>query len=308
MLDRERCIQCARCTRFADEIAGDTLIDFVDRGDRTQVLNFAEQPFDSYFSGNTVQICPVGALTASQYRFRARPWDLSTVETSCTTCSMQCRGAVQSSSNRLVRLLGVDSEPVNHGWLCDKGRYGIEWIHADNRVREPHIRKDRELVQVSWPEALDVAVNHIEATKKSRRRGRDRGARRCARHERRRVRLGVAREGRDPHRQRRRAAGRRPAGRDDPRHAARRDRRLRPRQCDRAARGRRRAGAPRARAASAARGARAQGPADRLRAGRAQADRARTGRRARRFRASRSRNTCSGRSTTLAKAATVRSS
>ena len=96
-----------------------------------QVLNFAEQPFDSYFSGNTVQICPVGALTASQYRFRARPWDLATVETSCTTCAVQCRGAVQSSSNRLVRLLGVDSEPVNHGWLCDKGRYGIEWVHSE---------------------------------------------------------------------------------------------------------------------------------------------------------------------------------
>src|SRR3954471_6747893 len=88
LLDRERCIQCARCYRFADEIAGDKLIDFVDRGEQPQVLNFEEQPFDSYFSGNTVQICPVGALTASQYRFRARPWDLSTVETSCTTCAV----------------------------------------------------------------------------------------------------------------------------------------------------------------------------------------------------------------------------
>ncbi len=140
LLDRERCIQCARCTRFADEIAGDTLIDFVDRGERTQVLNFEGEPFDSYFSGNTVQICPVGALTATQYRFRARPWDLATAETSCTTCAVHCRGAVQSSSNRLVRLLAVDSEPVNHGWLCDKGRYGIEWIHADDRMLEPQVR------------------------------------------------------------------------------------------------------------------------------------------------------------------------
>ena len=141
LLDRERCIQCGRCYRFADEIAGDKLIDFVDRGDRTQVLNFEDEPFDSYFSGNTVQICPVGALLSKQYRFRARPWDLATAETSCTTCSMHCRGAVQSSSNRLVRLLGVDSEPVNHGWLCDKGRYGIEWVHADERVREPQVRQ-----------------------------------------------------------------------------------------------------------------------------------------------------------------------
>src|SRR4051812_8685520 len=158
LLDRERCIQCGRCTRFAEEIAGDPLIDFVDRGDHMQVLNFAEQPFDSYFSGNTVQICPVGALTASQYRFKARPWDLDTVETSCNACSVQCRGALQSSSNRLVRLLGVDSEPVNHGWLCDKGRYGIEWIHSERRLVEPVALKDGELREVSWPEALDAAT------------------------------------------------------------------------------------------------------------------------------------------------------
>jgi NADH-quinone oxidoreductase subunit G len=165
LLDRERCIQCARCYRFADEIAGDKLIDFVDRGEHTQVLNFEDEPFDSYFSGNTVQICPVGALTASQYRFRARPWDLATLETSCTTCSMHCRGALQSSSNRLVRLLGVDSEPVNHGWLCDKGRYGIEWIHADDRVLEPQVKKDRALAEVSWPEALDAAAEFIRSAR-----------------------------------------------------------------------------------------------------------------------------------------------
>jgi NADH-quinone oxidoreductase subunit G len=161
LLDRERCIQCARCTRFADEIAGDPLIDFVDRSERTQVLNFEEQPFDSYFSGNTVQICPVGALTATQYRFRARPWDLATAETSCTTCAVHCRGALQSSSNRLVRLLGVDSEPVNHGWLCDKGRYGIEWVHSTDRVLEPMMKRGSELVETSWPEAFDAAAGEI---------------------------------------------------------------------------------------------------------------------------------------------------
>jgi NADH-quinone oxidoreductase subunit G len=165
LLDRERCIQCARCIRFTDEIAGDVLIDFIDRGDRMQVLNFEEQPFDSYFSGNTVQICPVGALTASQYRFRARPWDLATAETSCTTCSVHCRGAVQSSSNRLVRLLGVDSEPVNHGWLCDKGRYGLEWIHSEQRLLEPQVRDGGTRRQVSWPDALDRAADAIEKAK-----------------------------------------------------------------------------------------------------------------------------------------------
>ena len=121
LLDRERCIQCGRCTRFAAEIAGDPLIDFGERGANTQVITYPDEPFSSYFSGNTVQICPVGALTASAYRFRARPWDLQTVETSCTTCAVGCRGALQSTSNRIVRLLGVDSEPVNHGLALRQG-------------------------------------------------------------------------------------------------------------------------------------------------------------------------------------------
>ncbi|MFN8027085.1 MAG: NADH-quinone oxidoreductase subunit NuoG [Acidimicrobiia bacterium] len=161
LLDRERCIQCGRCTRFADEIAGDPLIHFGGRGGNTYVTTFPDEPFSSYFSGNTVQICPVGALTASSYRFRARPWDLQAVETSCTTCAVGCRGALESTSNRIVRLLGVDSEPVNQGWLCDKGRYGYEWVHADDRVRAPMVRKNGELVEVSWPEALDAAAEGL---------------------------------------------------------------------------------------------------------------------------------------------------
>ena len=162
LLDRERCIQCGRCTRFAAEVAGDPLIDFGGRGGTTEVITYPDQPFTSYFSGNTVQICPVGALTASSYRFRARPWDLQTVETSCQTCAVGCRGALQSTSNRVVRLLGVDSEPVNHGWLCDKGRYGIEWVHADRRVRSPMRRDAGTLVPTSWPEALDVATAALQ--------------------------------------------------------------------------------------------------------------------------------------------------
>ncbi len=161
LLDRERCIQCARCTRFADEIAGDPLISFVDRGGHTQVLNHPDHPFASYFSGNVVQICPVGALTAKPYRFRARPWDLATVETSCGQCAVQCRGALQSSSNRLVRLLGVDSDAVNHGWLCDKGRYGFEYVHSDARVREPQL----DGKTVSWPQALDAAADALRSAR-----------------------------------------------------------------------------------------------------------------------------------------------
>ena len=137
LLDRERCIQCARCTRFASEVAGEAQIDFAGRGELVEVATFPTEPFSSYFSGNTVQICPVGALTATPYRFTARPWDLDQVESTCTTCSVGCRVAVQSSSNRLTRLLGIDSDPVNHGWLCDKGRFAYESVNGDEIDASP---------------------------------------------------------------------------------------------------------------------------------------------------------------------------
>jgi NADH-quinone oxidoreductase subunit G len=137
LLDRERCIQCSRCTRFAEEVAGEALIDFAGRGEEVEVATFPGRPFSSHFSGNTVQICPVGALTATPYRFTARPWDLDQVESTCTTCAVGCRVAVQSSSNRLTRLLGIDSDPVNHGWLCDKGRYAYEAVNGDEVAAGP---------------------------------------------------------------------------------------------------------------------------------------------------------------------------
>jgi NADH-quinone oxidoreductase subunit G len=206
LLDRERCIQCARCTRFASEVAGEAQIDFAGRGEKVEVATFPTEPFSSYFSGNTVQICPVGALTATPYRFTARPWDLDQVESTCTACSVGCRVAVQSSSNRLTRLLGIDSDPVNHGWLCDKGRFAFESVNGDEveagpepvaiadeavdvapataaqigslgvsrgqflgeaketgrfehgRLIEPKVRKNGELVAVSWGEALTAAA------------------------------------------------------------------------------------------------------------------------------------------------------
>jgi NADH-quinone oxidoreductase subunit G len=164
LLDRERCIQCSRCTRFADEVAGEAQIDFIGRGEQIEVNTFPELPFTSYFSGNTVQICPVGALTATPYRFTARPWDLDQVESTCTTCAVGCRVAVQSSANRVTRLLGIDADPVNHGWLCDKGRFAFETVNADNRLTEPLVRKDGALVTASWHEALSaVATGLTEA-------------------------------------------------------------------------------------------------------------------------------------------------
>jgi NADH-quinone oxidoreductase subunit G len=163
LLDRERCILCARCTRFADEVAGDPLITFVERGGEMQVLTFPDEPFTSYFSGNTVQICPVGALLATPYRFRARPWDLSSVESSCQACSVGCRAALQSSNNRLVRALGVDSEAVNHGWLCDKGRFGLDYVHAEGRWTEPMVKDTSgRLAETTWPDALDAAAAGLQ--------------------------------------------------------------------------------------------------------------------------------------------------
>ncbi len=162
LLDRERCIQCSRCVRFADEIAGEAQIDFIGRGDELEIGTFPELPFTSYFSGNTVQICPVGALTATPYRFTARPWDLDQVESTCTTCALGCRVAVQSSSNRVTRLLGIDSEPVNHGWLCDKGRFASEAVNRDDRLTQPLVRKDGELAPASWHEALAFVAQQIK--------------------------------------------------------------------------------------------------------------------------------------------------
>ena len=162
LLDRERCIQCSRCTRFADEVAGEAQIDFIGRGEHLEVNTFPELPFASYFSGNTVQICPVGALTASPYRFAARPWDLDQVESTCTTCSVGCRVAVQSSSNRVTRLLGIDVDPVNHGWLCDKGRFAFDAVNSEDRLTEPMVRKDGTLVAVSWHEALGAVAEGLK--------------------------------------------------------------------------------------------------------------------------------------------------
>jgi NADH-quinone oxidoreductase subunit G len=163
LLDRERCIQCGRCVRFAAEIAGEPQIDFLVRGDMMEVNIFEDVEFSSYFSGNTVQICPVGALTATPYRFIARPWDVDQVESTCTTCAFGCRVAVQSSANRVTRLIGIDTDPVNQSWLCDKGRFAYEAVNSPDRLTEPLVRSPRgELDPVSWAEALSEAAARLQ--------------------------------------------------------------------------------------------------------------------------------------------------
>ena len=164
MLDRERCILCARCTRFSDEISGDPLIEFMDRGNGTQVNTFTDEPFASYFSGNTVQICPVGALTATPYRFRARPWDLRVIASTCVVCTAGDAISVHASQNEVLRYLGVDNDATNHGWLSDKCRFGFEYINSDERLTVPLVRaKDGSLEEASWSEALNLVAEKLSA-------------------------------------------------------------------------------------------------------------------------------------------------
>lgn len=170
-LDRERCILCDRCTRFAKEVAGDPLIHFQARGNETQVNTFPDEPFSSYFSGNTVQICPVGALTAKPYRFKARPWDLTESPSTATTDAVGARITVQSSRNQVLRYLGVDSDPVNWGWLSDKERFNFEAWNSQARLTGPLLRGDElgnpsddgdQLVSASWPRALREAASALD--------------------------------------------------------------------------------------------------------------------------------------------------
>ncbi len=165
LLDRERCILCDRCTRFASEVTDDPLIHFINRGSNTEVNTFPGEPFSSYFSGNTVQICPVGALTGSPYRFRARPWDLERVESTCTSCSVGCRVTVESSRDELLRFNGVDSDPVNWSWLCDKGRFGFEAVNSEDRITEPLRRGAGDSFEPArWSEALQAAAAAIRSS------------------------------------------------------------------------------------------------------------------------------------------------
>lgn len=162
LLDRERCILCARCTRFSDEISGDPLIEFIQRGNKTQVNTFPDEPFKSYFSGNTVQICPVGALTATSYRFKARPWDLKKVSSTCNCCSLGCSVELNVSQNKMLRILGEDNEFTNQGWLSDKGRYNFEYLHSDNRLMNIKLKDNNSFVDANISEATEKLKNKIE--------------------------------------------------------------------------------------------------------------------------------------------------
>lgn len=158
LLDRERCVSCARCTRFAEQIAGDPFIDLLERGAKQQVGIGDDSPFDSYFSGNTVQICPVGALTSAKYRFRSRPFDLMSTPTICEHCASGCGLRTDVRRSTVLRRQAWDNPEVNEEWNCDKGRFAFGY-QVDGRIEHPLVRDESgELVAASWPEAIAVAA------------------------------------------------------------------------------------------------------------------------------------------------------
>lgn len=166
LLDRDRCILCARCTRFANEIAGDKLIEMQDRGALQQVGIYTDTPFDSYFSGNTVQICPVGALTGASYRFRARPFDLVSTSTVCEHCSSGCAQRTDHRRGKVLRRMAGEDPAVNEEWNCDKGRWAFTYATQSDRITTPLVRDESgNLVPASWPHAVAVAARGLAAAR-----------------------------------------------------------------------------------------------------------------------------------------------
>jgi NADH-quinone oxidoreductase subunit G len=163
LLDRERCVLCARCTRFSEQIAGDPFITLNERGALQQVGIYEEDPFESYYSGNTVQICPVGALTGTSYRFRARPFDLVSVDSACEHCASGCAMRTDIRRGKTLRRLAGDDSSVNEEWNCDKGRWAFKYLTSRERVASPMIRgEDGELHEASWPEAIAFAATGLK--------------------------------------------------------------------------------------------------------------------------------------------------
>lgn len=163
LLDRERCVLCARCTRFSEQIAGDPFIELVARGAEQQVGIYEKDPFQSYFSGNTIQICPVGALTNAAYRFRARPFDLTSTVTTCELCAAGCELRVDHRQYEVQRRNAGNKPEVNQEWNCDRGRFAFHSGRQGDRLTMPLVRVDGELQPASWSEAIDAAVTGISA-------------------------------------------------------------------------------------------------------------------------------------------------
>jgi NADH-quinone oxidoreductase subunit G len=162
-IDRERCILCYRCVRFSQEVAEDYQLVLQERSAQTFVSTFDGHPYVAPFSGNIIELCPVGALTSQPYRFRARPWDIEGSGSVCTLCPAQCNVEFTVRDERVLRVLARDHEGVDDGWLCDKGRFAYQSVHVDERVSHPLLRVNGELVPVGWERALDEAAAALGA-------------------------------------------------------------------------------------------------------------------------------------------------
>ena len=156
-IDRERCILCYRCVRFSQEISEDYQLVLQERGAHAYVSTFDGTPYVAPFSGNITELCPVGALTSSTYRFRARPWDIEGSGTVCTLCPSQCNVELTVRDDKVMRVLARDHEEVDDGWLCDKGRYAFQHTHSDERITPPMVREGAKLMPASWEKALAAA-------------------------------------------------------------------------------------------------------------------------------------------------------
>ena len=163
MLDRERCILCQRCTRFSSEISMDNGLVMVSRGYKMEVGTAPDHAFDSIFSGNTVEMCPVGALTASAYRFKARPWELKHTPGVCNNCSVGCNARIDVRVDKVMRLMSRTNDEIDDGWLCDRGRWGFEFINSPQRLRTPLIRRGGKLEPATWDEAYFLIASRLQA-------------------------------------------------------------------------------------------------------------------------------------------------
>jgi NADH-quinone oxidoreductase subunit G len=163
-LDRERCILCYRCTRFSEDVAEDGQLIARNRGAHTEIATFGDEAYRSPFSGNVVELCPVGALTSTLYRFDARPWDIQNVPTVCTGCSVGCNTSATIREGKVKRILSRNHPEVDRGWLCDKGRFSYPHLQAEDRITTPLRRGKKGLEEISWDEALDEAETMLRAS------------------------------------------------------------------------------------------------------------------------------------------------
>jgi NADH-quinone oxidoreductase subunit G len=161
-IDRERCILCYRCVRFSQEVSEDYQLILLERGAHSFVGTFDGHPYVAPFSGNIIELCPVGALTSSAYRFRARPWDIEGAGSICTLCPAQCNVEFTVRDDRVMRVLARDNTDVDDGWLCDKGRYAYQHVHVEERIRTPLVREGTELMPASWEKALAAAGSALK--------------------------------------------------------------------------------------------------------------------------------------------------